>query len=42
MQELKLLNQKNKITDLKGLKKSAKGNLSDLKDKVKEGEELYD
>lgn len=33
---------KNKITDLKGLQKSIKGNLSDLKDKVKEGDELYD
>jgi len=39
---IKVIESKNKITDLKGLKKSKKGNLSDLKDKVNEGEELYD
>lgn len=39
---IKVIEFQNKITDLKGLKKSAKGNLSDLKDIVKEGEELYD
>lgn len=39
---IKVIESKNKITDLKGLKKTAKGNLSDLKDIVKEGEELYD
>lgn len=39
---IKVIESKNKITDLKGLKRTAKGNLSDLKDKVKEGEELYD
>lgn len=39
---IKVIEFQNKITDLKGLKKSAKGNLSNLKDKAKEGEELYD
>ena len=39
---IKVIESENKITDLKGLIKSRKGNLSDLKDKVKEGEELYD
>lgn len=39
---IKVMESENKVTDLKGLKKSAKGNLSDLKDKVKEGNELYD
>lgn len=39
---IKVIESESKITDLKGLKKSAKGNLSDLKDKVKEGDELYD
>src|SRR5690606_14985723 len=36
---IKVIESKNKITDLKGLKKSIKGSLSDLKDKVKEGDE---
>lgn len=39
---IKVIEFQNKITDLKGLKKSAKGNLSNLKDKAKESEELYD
>lgn len=39
---IKVIELQNKITDLKGLIKSRKGNLSDLKDKVKEGDELYD
>ncbi len=38
---IKVIESENKITDLKGLIKSRKGNLSDLKDKVKESEELY-
>lgn len=39
---IKVIEPKNKITNLKGLKKSAKGNLADLKDIVKENDELYD
>ncbi len=39
---IKVKESETNITDLKGLTKSRKGNLSDLKDKVKEGEELYD
>ncbi len=38
---IKVKESETNITDLKGLTKSRKGNLSDLKDKVKEGEELY-
>ena len=39
---IKVIELQNKITDLKGLIKSRKGNLSDFKDKVKDGDELYD
>src|SRR5690606_17484588 len=39
---IKVKESETNSTDLKGLTKSRKGKLSDLKDKVKEGEELYD
>lgn len=39
---IKVMESENKVTDIKGLIKSRKGNLSDLKDKVKQAEELYD
>lgn len=39
---IKVIESKNKITDLIGVQKSVKGSLSDLKDKVKQGDELYD
>ncbi|WCM40881.1 hypothetical protein MG290_07805 [Flavobacterium sp. CBA20B-1] len=35
---IKVIESKDKITDLKGLKKSAKGNLFNLKNKVKQGD----